>query len=127
MNLKASTLTEAIIAMVIIAIISGLALMTFISISSSNNSQLKILALYEIENIITQSHIEQIWDDEEFEIENILITRIVENYSNQRNLKSVSYKAITKQGKFLLERKELILIKKIQNSKIIDNNESHFD
>lgn len=125
-KVKASTLAEATVALVIVAIISGLALMTFISISNSSNNQLKVLALFELENIIALTHQEQSWLDEDYEKDNIIIEKTVQDYAQQKMLKEIIYKVSSQQGKLLFERKELININGKNTIEEDDKNEFKF-
>lgn len=104
-KLKATTLPEAIISLVIIAIISGMAIMVVISITSSSNNQLKVLALYQFENVISEKQ-EQGDMDEDFEDENVKIEKTVTPYSGS-GLLEVTYKVSSKQDHFLFEIKTI--------------------
>ena len=104
--LKASTLIEVIISLVIISIISGLAIMVIMSITVSANNKLKILGLYQLENIISQENSTDL-TDEDFQIDNIKIEKNCSPFAGNNDLMTVQYKVFSNQKKFLFEIKKI--------------------
>ena len=101
---KASTLPEAIISLVIISIISGLAIMVIMNVTESANNQLKILGIYQLENILSG---EQDFTDEDFQVDNIKIEKTCVPFEGNNTLMEIHYKVFSKQDKSLFEIKEI--------------------
>jgi len=123
-KLKASTLAEVTVALTIIAIISGMAMMILVSISKTSNHQLKILAFIELEKIITEVKHSGEPENEDFESDNFIIEQNVSDYRKSINLKEVHYKVYSKQKKLLFERFELI---ELNTNKETENLASEFE
>ena len=104
--LKASTLIEVIVSLVIISIISGLAIMVIMDINSSANNKLKILGLYQLENILSQENPTDN-TNEDFQKDNIKIKKICTPFAEDNDLITIQYKVFSNQKKLLFEIKKL--------------------
>lgn len=78
MRIKASTLIESIVALTIIAIIFGAALVTFSSVTSTGNARQRILAHEVIQNAAVVTKDEGKYLDEQWEIGNVKFSKKVE-------------------------------------------------
>ena len=112
-KLKASTLIETIIAMVIILIVFGI-IMNFYSgqIKSFNNSS-KIKAYYILNKVSSNDLNKKSFSDEEFRIESFLIRRTIISYNNKESLYLLNYECLDTNQNILLQRKKVVLIKNL--------------
>ena len=104
----ASTLIEALVAMVIIVFMSGISVMIFLNIDKSGYNRLRTEAIFQINNILIASKKDKIFIDEEYQLDNMIIKKSILPFERISNLKILQVEAQTKSGKFLLSKRELI-------------------
>jgi len=110
-KIKASTLIETLIAMVILIIVSGIATMTFINIAHSGSNTLRIEAMIQTQNALAETIKNNTFFDEDYSEGSIMIKKRITNYSSGKNLKILEMNAYSLEGRFMYERKEIIRIK----------------
>ena len=109
-KIQASTLVESIVAMVIITISFGVALLIVSNISGKRDPQLNIKAYTEIQKkIIINYNIGEI-QEEAWQIEGIKFEQTIIPYNGYDSLCIMEIKAFNNIGKLLIQRKELIRI-----------------
>ena len=111
-KLKASTLVETIIAMLIVTIAFSLALLLMINISRSSNNSLKTKAYFLANNILVQTKAEKTYLDQEFNFGNVVIKKTVTEYENNEELFQLNVSAYDKQNHKLFEQNELVIIER---------------
>lgn len=109
-TLKASTLIEVIIAMVILLIIYSMVIITFLNFSSENNNSNKIRASLLLENISNTTKATYRFIDDEYIFDNINIMQTILPYKGIENLKILKLEAVSHSGKTILEKSEIISI-----------------
>lgn len=107
-KLKAGTLIESLIAMVIIVVCLGVFAMIYSNVLDSDQQRLhlKITLLFNKEAIEIKK--EKAFLDSEMLINDWVIQKVIEPYPGTENLYQLTLIAINKKGKVIAERKELI-------------------
>ena len=111
-RLKASTLIEAIISMLIVTIAFSFALVLILNISKNSNNSLKTKAYILANDVLVQTKAENEFLDEEFNHGNIVIKRSVTEYGENEELFQLNIAAYDLQNRILYEQNELIIIEK---------------
>ena len=111
-KIKASTLVEAIIAMLIVTIAFSLALMLMLNISKNSNNSLKIKAYILANDIMVKTKSEKLYFDQEFDYGNITIKKTVIEYENNEELFQLNVSAFDSRNHKLFEQNELLIIEK---------------
>lgn len=111
-KLKASTLVETIVAMLIVTIAFSLALLLMVNISKNSNNSLKTKAYFLTNNIWVQTKAEHTFIDQEYTYGNILIKKTVTEYENNEELFQLNISVYDKQNHKLFEQNELLIIEK---------------
>ncbi|NOZ47669.1 MAG: hypothetical protein GXO79_12945 [Chlorobi bacterium] len=106
-KLKASTIIETIVAMTIIMISFGIVALLIIN-NAKNNSQLKLNAYLLTEDIKAVTKAEKEYNNEEYEFENLLIYKSIEEYENFSNIKVLHLEVFSINDKLIYDSKELI-------------------
>jgi len=108
-KLKASTLIESLVAMVIIITCLGVSSMIYSNVLNSDNqrTQLKAMLILSEEAIATKT--EKSLLDSEKQIGDWTIKKTVESYPQSENVFKLSLTAINKSGKIIAIRNELII------------------
>lgn len=107
-KIAASTLIEVLIAMVIVIVIYGIAMMIFLNVQKSSNTALKTLALLELEKVVIETKKKFTFIDEEYKTENLEIKKKISVYQKCSELRELSFEVFDLSGKLIIERKELI-------------------
>lgn len=113
--LKASTLIEVIIAMVILLVIYSMVIITFLNFSGQSNSSIKIQATLLIENVSNTAKSTFRFIDDEFSFDNITIRQSILPYKGMDDLKILKLEAISNSGKTIVSKNELITITNVYN------------
>lgn len=108
-KVKASSLLEVVIALLLICIMMVLSMNIFTNVIQSGFNNRKIEAGIKIKELSFISKKEHNFINEEFRQEEYLITKSVEFYKQSANLIHIRWKAEDLQGKLLLETDEIIL------------------
>lgn len=109
-KLKAGTILETMVALTIVMISFGIALMIFNNVNKSNSNFLKIKASIMLNEAAKNATQEKLYIDNSFEQDGISITQKIENFDNLSDIKLLYLEARNKEGKVIAERKELILV-----------------
>jgi len=114
-KIKGSTLAEVTVAMTIIAVISGIAMITFISIGTNSNFFIKSKAYLYLEQYIAQTE-SNIDTDDIAEYGNIVIEKHIETYQSHASLLQVSYSVYRKPHKYLF--KKVVIVNKLEHEEL---------
>lgn len=109
---KASTLVEAIVAMLIVTIAFSLALVLMLNISKNSNNSLKTKAYILANDVMIQTKSEKSYFDQEFDYGNITIKKTVTEYENNEELFQLNIFAFDSRNHNFFEQNELIIIEK---------------
>ena len=110
LRLKASTLVEIIVAMVIISTVFVLSLAVFVNISKNSNNGLKLKAALISEEVMVSTRQNKLYIDEEIDIDHLDIIKRVSTYKSYKDLVLVSIEIKDKRGKSLLIKKEIMIL-----------------
>lgn len=109
-KLKAGTILETMVALTIVMISFGIALMIFNNVNKSNSNFLKIKAALILNEAAQNAVQEKLFIDNTFEQEGISVIQKVEAFENMPDIKFLHLEAKKPDGKIIAERKELILV-----------------
>jgi len=108
-KLKASTLIESIIAMVIIVVCFSVAVMIYVSVLDSDKQRVKLKAIQMLNEEATRIKNEKNFIDEQKAVNNWIINKKVEHYSGaDSSLYLLSLVVTDSTGKIIARRNELI-------------------
>jgi hypothetical protein len=110
-RLKASTLVETIVAMVIIMICSGIGLSLFSDLSRDVNDELRIEAEIRISSIAGETKLKKDFTDTTIESSNLRIQRSFQDYRDMKRIKVLLIDAYSLSGRKVCTYRELITIK----------------
>jgi type II secretory pathway pseudopilin PulG len=105
-KVKASTLVETMVAMVILCLVMGTAMVVFINATSSSISYDKVKAGFLVNNAMEQTQRTKSYVDEELEIDHIKLIRQVAAYGSE-GLVMVEIKAFNPDNKLLATAKSI--------------------
>ena len=109
-SLQSSTLIEVIIAMLIVLICLFIAFNVYIKTNASANFLQRIQAHLLTEDIFTNTKSKKEYIDKQFEFNNITIHRMIKPYPKSINLVMIELIAMTKKGRILFTKKEVVRI-----------------
>lgn len=109
-KVKASTLVETIIAMLIVTIAFSLALLLMLNISKNSNNSLKTKAYILANNVMVQTKAERSYLDQDYNYGNIIIKKTVSEYEKNEELFQLNVSAYDSRNHKLFEQNELIII-----------------
>jgi hypothetical protein len=109
-KVKASTLVESIIAMLIVTIVFSMALVLMLNISKNSNNSLKTKAYILANDVLVKTKSEKSYFDQEFNYGNILIKKTVAEYENNEELFFLNISTYDLRNHKLFEQNELIII-----------------
>jgi len=112
LKVKGSTLIEAIIAMLIVTITFAMAMVLMLSISKNSNNSIKTKAYLLTNQIYTQSKAENLYIDQEFDFENVIIKKTILPVKESEELFLLSITAWNKFNNKLVERTEIVNLEK---------------
>jgi len=98
---KAATLLESLVAMVVVLLSFGIALMIYVNIANSNNSQLKLNAYLTLSEVLTETIQDEAYTDEETEKGILTIVKTVQPYGRSTSLIEIHLEAKDINGKLL--------------------------
>ena len=107
-KLKATTLPESLIAMVIILLVFGIAISIFANVMDSSSIHEKIRAEIILQNLLVKTKTDKNFFDGEMEINGIRIIKKIASYSGAEGLSMISLTAFDRKNKQITERSELI-------------------
>ena len=100
---------ESIVAMVVIMVSLGIAMMIYVNVMSSDKQQTRLKIMLILNNEAKQAQLEKNFIDSEKEISNFVIKKEVVLYGGTENLYHLKLTALDKEGKFIASRNELII------------------
>jgi competence protein ComGF len=109
-NLKASTLVETIVAMVIIMICSGIGLDLFSNLSHDVNDELRIEAEIRINSYAVETKLKNDITESVIESSDMRIQRSFQDYRNMNHIKVMLIDAYSLSGKKICGYRELVRI-----------------
>jgi Tfp pilus assembly protein PilV len=107
-KLKAASLLEVVIAMVIISIVFGVGMMTYMNILKSSFSVQQLNATLLLNKIVEETKQEQSFFDETITEENITVYKKASKYQGNDNLVLLELEVLDAENKILANRKQLI-------------------
>ncbi|HET6243889.1 MAG: hypothetical protein H0V01_04385 [Bacteroidetes bacterium] len=110
-KIKASTLIEVIVALIIVMITFGIAMVIFINVTHSDNQVQKLKASLILNESALKTSKENSYIDEKTEVDGLFINKTINPYENIPGLNLVLFEAFDVNGKIIAERRELILLK----------------
>jgi hypothetical protein len=108
-RLKASTMIETIVAMVIILTCAGIGLSLFSDIARDVNDQIRIEAEIRVNSMATETKLKRDFTELSVETENLHLQRTVSEYSKESPVMILFIEAYSLSGKKVCEYKELIV------------------
>lgn len=109
-KIQAATLIEVLIALSIISISVGIAMIIHTNILYSNRNNMKMKATLLLNEISIETQKTKDYSDTEISTDNIVVIKKLEPYKNIEFLYEMSLEAKDKLGTKLAERKELVLV-----------------
>ena len=110
LKVKASTMVETIVAMVIILICSSIGLSLFSNLPRDVNDELKIEAEIRMNSLAVETKLKKDFTDTSIESANLRLVRSIQEYGKKTHLKILFIEAYSLSGRKVCEYKELIII-----------------
>ncbi|HEY8402745.1 MAG TPA: hypothetical protein VIK89_15860 [Cytophagaceae bacterium] len=110
LKFNASTLLEVVVAMVLIMVVFGIGLMSYMNIMKSSYNFQKLRASQETERIATATKKEKTFVDQAYETETVSYYKSIKKYEGQSNLILLEVEAVDRSNQQLALRRELILL-----------------
>ena len=111
-KIQASTLIEAIVAMLIVTIIFALAMVLMANISKNSNNSIKTKAYLLTNQIYQQTKAQKSYIDQEYNFENVHIKKTITPVKDNDELYLLTITARNKLNYKLTERNEIINVEK---------------
>jgi len=111
-KVRASTLVETIVAMLIITIVFSMAFLIFLNISKNSNNAIKTKAYFLASDILVKTISEKQYFDSDYNFGNVIIKRIVTEYHKNDELFQLNITAFDFKNHKLFEQNKLIIIEK---------------
>lgn len=108
--LKAATLMESLIAMIIIVVCFGIATMIYSNVLDSDKQRLQLKAILVLNEVAIETKNGKTFVDSEKQIGNWVIKKTVEKYPQTENVYTLTLSVIDRNGKTIAIRNELIPI-----------------
>lgn len=109
-KIKAATLMESLIAMVIIVLCLGVGTMIYTNVLNSDKQRLQLKAIGALNRLAEQVKAEKNYLDSEAQLNGWNIKKTVNKYNQTENLYQLSITAFDTAGHFIAIRNELITI-----------------
>lgn len=107
-KIKASTLVESMIAMVVVMVSFGIATAVYVSVLSSSDEMQKLKSRTILQKLAIEIRQNHLFLDERTSIDDIIVEKKVVSYNNQKNLFQLKLIAFDQNEKKLAEYNELI-------------------
>ena len=107
-KLKAATLIESLVAMIIIVVCLGVGTMIYSNVLSSDKQRLKLKAILMLNKEAQQIKTEKLFLDGEKQIGDYIVKIEIKKYNQTENLYSLILIALNKEGIVIGSRNELI-------------------
>jgi len=114
-RISAYTLIETIIAMVIIMLVFGIAMMIFINVVRTDRIVQRTEVFFKMNEILFETKNNGDYTDDSFGFDTYEIKRVVINYNAYQNIKQLTVSAYDNEGKLLGEKSELIIKTNVSN------------
>jgi len=111
-KVRASTLVETIVAMLIITFVFSIGFLIIMNLSKNSNNSLKTKAYFLTNEILVSTKSKKQFFDQDFDFGNITIKRTVSEYQNNEELYQLNLKALDLNNHKLFEQNELLIIEK---------------
>jgi type II secretory pathway pseudopilin PulG len=108
--LKASTLVESLIAMVILVLCLGIATMVFANVLNSDRERKQLNAAQIADQEVLRAKQENNFLDAEYEVNRFIVKKTVEKYEQTENLFLLSLTVLDPDRKPVYTRRELIVV-----------------
>ena len=110
-KVKASTLIEVMVAMIIVMISFGIAMIIYINVTRSDNQVQKLKVQLLLNETAIKTSNENSFMDEKTETDGIFVNKTVNSYNGIPGLNFLLLEAFDANGKKIAERKELVIVK----------------
>ncbi len=107
-SIKASSLFETIVALMVIMIVFGIAMTIYVNVMRNSTSLSELKASLRLDELARETKEKKSYFDEKFEDESTLIEKKVTKYKDKEGLFLLDLQAFDKTNKRLAERKELL-------------------
>ena len=108
MKLKAATLLESLVAMVVVMVCFGITSMIYNNVLRSDSKRIKLKAHLLLNDISIKTKKEKIFLDEDIQRDGILIRKRIKNYKEISGLSELDLTAFYNESKPVQTRRELI-------------------
>jgi Tfp pilus assembly protein PilV len=109
-RIKASTLVESLIAMVIIVMCLGVGTMIYTNVLNSDKQVVQLKAISVLNTLANQTKTEKNFLDSEQQLNDWKIKKTVNKYEQTQNLYQLSFSVFDTEGHLITSRNELITI-----------------
>lgn len=107
-RLKASTLVESLVSMVIITICMAMAFTLVTKIERNSNPILKLKAYTEVQKVIFKAKKNNQYEEQSLQIEGLLIICKLNKFNDYKNIMEFNIEVFNTVGNRIMQRKELI-------------------
>lgn len=109
-KIKASTLVETIVAMLVVTFVFTIAFATIAGLSKNSNNSLKTKAYFVSQEVWVKTKTEKEFFDQDFVFGNITVKRTVKEYQKYDELFQLSIETFDSNNHKLFEQNELIIL-----------------
>jgi|CXWL01.1.fsa_nt_gi hypothetical protein len=107
-KIKAATLIESLIAMVIVMLCFGISTTVYINVISSGNQIQKLKSELILKKVAMETKKEHLFLDEEITLDEITVRKKITPYNGLKNLSQINLQAYNSNEKLLSEYNELV-------------------
>jgi hypothetical protein len=107
-RLKASTIVESIVALLVLSISVGMGMMVYLNIMRSTRSEIKREAKVMVDQLVDQTKAKESWIDEEIEGGHFRISKSIVKYKSYNDIYILNVKAVDSRKVTLYNHNELI-------------------
>lgn len=109
-TLKAATLVESLIAMVIIIITLGIATMIYSNVLDSDKQRKQLKAIFLLKQELIKTKTEKTFLDSEEQINDWSLKKVVKRFDQTENLYCLSMSVLDAEGKTIAVKNELVIV-----------------
>ena len=110
-KLKASTIVESIVAMMIISICFGVALVVLAGSLRSQNPELTLKAYEQVQRAVDSYKLQSVYLDQTIELEGLTLECKLSKYGTYQSLRLLEIRAYNNGGRMIIKRQELLRVK----------------
>lgn len=107
-KIKAATLIESLIAMVIVMLCFGIAITVYVNVISSGNQAQKLRSRLLLKKIAVETKQSRVFLDEKITLDEVVVQKKITPYNGMKNLVQMNLKAYSNTEKLLSEYNELV-------------------